>query len=200
MPLFLLLAFAAAPLGASEPPAPILLLPQPVNVPTEALLAVEIPAGSSTKYEIREDGHVYVDRFLSTPVVYPANYGSMPGTLAGDGDPLDALVLSPVSLHPGVLVRFRPIGVLRMRDGGEEDAKIIGVPAEDVDPYYAGVRDIADLPVMERQQIETFFRIYEDLPDGTEANPVRLQGFGNAAEARTLIRGSLNPPRAAGLP
>ena len=173
----------AAPLDVSQPGA----------AGAEAMLAVEIPAGSFTKYEIGEDGHVYVDRFLSTPVVYPANYGSMPGTRAGDGDPLDALVLARAPLHPGVLVRFRPIGVLRMLDGDEDDAKIIGVPADDVDPHYAGVRDIADLPRPERQRIEAFFRVYKDLPDGAGANPVRLQGFGNAAEARDLIRGSLSP-------
>lgn len=184
----LLLVFA--PVHAGERPA-LLDVPQPVSAPAEAVLAVEIPAGSFTKYEVGEDGHVYVDRFLSTPVVYPANYGSMPGTLAGDGDPLDALVLTRAPLHPGVLIRFRPVGVLRMTDGGEDDAKIIGVPADDVDPHYAGVRDIADLPAMERQRIEAFFRVYKDLPGGVDANPVRLQGFGTAAEARTLITTSL---------
>ena len=82
------------------------LAEQPKNAPAEALLAVEIPAGSFTKYEINGDGLVFVDRFQSMPVVYPANYGSMPRTLAGDGDPLDALVLTREPLHPGVLIRF----------------------------------------------------------------------------------------------
>ena len=107
---------------------------QPANAPDEAMLLVEIPAGSFTKYESDADGRIHVDRFLSMPMAYPANYGSMPGTLAGDGDPLDALVITRAPLHPGVLIRFRPIGVLRMVDGGEQDEKIVGVPADDVDP------------------------------------------------------------------
>ncbi|WP_171523682.1 inorganic diphosphatase, partial [Acinetobacter baumannii] len=77
----------------------------PKQAPQEVNLAVEIPAGSFTKYEIKEDGLVHVDRFQSMPVAYPANYGSMPRTLAGDNDPLDALVLTREPLHPGVIVR-----------------------------------------------------------------------------------------------
>ena len=158
---------------------------QPKQAPEEVLLAVEIPAGSFTKYEINEEGLLFVDRFQSMPVVYPANYGSMPRTLAGDGDPLDALVLTREPLHPGVLVRFRPIGVLRMLDKGEHDEKIVGVPVDKVDPTYARIRDLADLPEIERQRIEAFFRIYKDLPEGR--NPVELSGWGDAAEARALI-------------
>lgn len=165
------------------------LAAQPNNAPEEALLTVEIPARSSTKYEINEDGLVFVDRFQSMPVVYPANYGSMPRTLAGDGDPLDALVLTREPLHPGVLIRFRPIGVLRMTDDGEGDQKIIGVPTDKIDPTYVGIRDLGDLPAIERQRIEAFFRIYKDLPAGR--NPVKLDGFGDAAEARALIEASM---------
>ena len=155
------------------------------KAPEEVLLAVEIPAGSFTKYEINEEGLVYVDRFQSMPVVYPANYGSMPRTLAGDGDPLDALVLTREPLHPGVLIAFRPIGYLRMQDKDEQDDKVIGVPTDKVDPTYSNVRDLADLPLIERQRIEAFFRIYKDLPAGR--NPVVLNGYGNAAEAKVLI-------------
>ena len=158
---------------------------QPQQAPDEVLLAVEIPAGSFTKYEINEEGLLFVDRFQSMPVVYPANYGSMPRTLAGDGDPLDALVLTREPLHPGVLVRFRPIGVLRMLDKDERDEKIVGVPVDKVDPTYARIRDLADLPEIERQRIEAFFRIYKDLPEGR--NPVELSGWGDAAEAKALI-------------
>lgn len=163
-----------------------LLAAQPDNAPEEALLAVEIPAGSSTKYEINEDGLVFVDRFQSMPVAYPANYGSMPRTLAGDGDPLDALVLTREPLHPGVLIKFRPIGYLKMTDKGEHDDKVIGVPTDKIDPTYAGIRDLADLPQIERQRIEAFFRVYKDLPEGR--NPVVLNGWSDAAAARTLIR------------
>jgi inorganic pyrophosphatase len=153
------------------------------------VLAVEIPAGSFTKYEINEEGLVFVDRFQSMPVAYPANYGSMPRTLAGDGDPLDALVLTREALHPGVLIRFRPVGVLRMEDDGKQDQKIIGVPTDKIDPTYVGIRDLADLPEVERDRIEAFFRVYKDLPKGR--NPVRLSGFGDAAEAKALIRDAM---------
>ncbi len=159
---------------------------QAKDAPESAVLAVEIPAGSITKYEINEEGLVFVDRFQSMPVAYPANYGSLPRTLAGDGDPLDALVITREALHPGVLVRFRPIGVLRMEDAGEADQKIIGVPTDKVDPTYAGIRDLNDLPQVERDRIEAFFRVYKDLPKGR--NPVRLSGYGDAAEAKALIR------------
>lgn len=163
---------------------------QPASAPDEVLLAVEIPAGSFTKYEIgEEDGLVYVDRFQSMPVVYPANYGGMPRTLAGDGDTLDALVLTRAPLHPGTLIRFRPIGVLRMLDDGERDEKIIGVPTDKVDPTYVGVRDIEDLPEIERDRIEAFFRVYKDLPAGRK--DVVLDGFGDAAEAKALIHDAL---------
>lgn len=161
------------------------LAAQPKNAPDEVHLAVEIPAGSFTKYEIKDDGLVHVDRFQSMPVAYPANYGSMPRTLAGDNDPLDALVLTREPLHPGVIVRFRPIGYLKMVDKGEHDEKIIGVPTDKVDPTYADIRDLSDLPAIERQRIEAFFRVYKDLPEGR--NPVQLNGWGNAAEAKVLI-------------
>ena len=185
------LVLASGMAGASGARAAALDGAQPANAPEEAVLAVEIPAGGFVKYEIGGDGLVHVDRFLSMPVAYPANYGSMPGTLAGDGDPLDGLVVTRAPLHPGVLVRFRPIGVLRMTDGGEADDKIIGVPADDVDPHYAQVRDVTDLPPMELARIEAFFRVYKVLPETGAGNPVRLVGFGAAAEAHTLIREAL---------
>ena len=178
---------------AKPPPQPqvrhAFLAAQPGDAPESVLLAVEIPAGGATKYEINAEGLLFVDRFVSMPVAYPANYGSLPRTLAGDGDPLDALVLTREPLHPGVLVRFRPIGVLRMVDGGDRDEKIIGVPVDAVDPAYAGVRGIGDLPEIERLRIEAFFRVYKDLPAGR--NPVELDGFGDAAEAKALIREAL---------
>lgn len=163
---------------------------QPADAPAHAMLQVEIPAGSFTKYEIDEAGRIFVDRFLSMPMTYPANYGSMPGTLAGDGDPLDALVLTRAPLHPGVYIRFRAIGVLRMIDGGEADEKIVGVPAGDVDPTYAAIRTIDDLPAIERDRIEAFFRVYKDLPAGSKR--VELHGWGDADEAQALIRATID--------
>lgn len=167
--------------------------PQPEDS-SEFFTVVEIPQGSFTKYEIDADnGHIIVDRYQSMPVVYPANYGSIPSSLGGDGDPLDALVLTRAPLHPGVLIRFRPLGVLRMSDAGEADEKIIGVPADDVDPTYAGIRSIEDLPAIERERIEAFFRVYKDLPSGTHR--VELRGWGDAAEAKALIRSAIEAAR-----
>ena len=185
-PLLLVSAMAMAQSGGVQHPFHVA---QPAKVPEEVLLAVEIPAGSFTKYEIGQDGLVHVDRFLSMPMGYPANYGSMPRTLAGDGDPLDALVLTRAPLHPGTLIRFRPIGVLRMTDRGEQDEKVIGVPTDRVDPTYADVHEIYDLPAIERQRIEAFFRVYKALPEGR--NGIGLEGFGGAAEARALIGASM---------
>ena len=187
-----LLPFAsllAAGIAAAQGPGHVrhpLLAAQPASEADGAVLLVEIPAGSAIKYEVDADGRLFVDRFLSMPVAYPANYGSMPHTLAGDGDPLDALVLTRAPLHPGVLLRFRPVGVLRMSDRGEADEKIIGVPTDNVDPAYAAIRDIGDLPQAERERIEAFFRVYKDLPAG--GNGVRLHGYGDADEAWALIR------------
>ncbi|WP_447936677.1 inorganic diphosphatase [Thermomonas fusca] len=162
---------------------------QAAKAPDELLLAVEIPAGSFTKYEIGEDGLLHVDRFLAMPMAYPANYGSMPRTLAGDGDPLDALVLTRAPLHPGAVIRFRPVGVLRMVDGGEADEKIIGVPEDKVDASYAGIRDLADLPKAEIDRIEAFFRVYKQLPAGSKT--VELHGWGDATEARRIAAEAL---------
>ncbi|MCD7099468.1 inorganic diphosphatase [Stenotrophomonas sp. MMGLT7] len=184
-PLLLGLLLAVATAQGDDHVRHPFLAAQPATAPDEVNLAVEIPAGSFTKYEIGEDGLVFVDRFQSMPVAYPANYGSMPRTLAGDGDPLDALVLTREPLYPGVLIRFRPIGVLRMIDAGEHDEKVVGVPTDKVDPSYAGIRDLGDLPQAERERIEAFFRVYKDLPKGR--NPVELHGWGDAAEARRLI-------------
>lgn len=191
-PLVALAAGLVLMAGASVAAGPVLhpfLAAQPEQAPAEANLVVEIPAGSFTKYEIKQDGLIHVDRFQSMPVAYPANYGSMPRTRAGDGDPLDALVLTREPLHPGVVVRFRPIGYLKMVDDGEQDEKVIGVPTDALDPTYSGIRDLSDLPLIERQRIEAFFRVYKDLPVGR--NPVRLDGWGTAAEAEVLIKASM---------
>ncbi|MFH6598564.1 inorganic diphosphatase [Ectopseudomonas khazarica] len=163
---------------------------QAKDAPNNVHMAVEIPAGSFTKYEINEEGLVFVDRFQSMPVVYPANYGSLSRTLGGDNDPLDGLVLTREPLHPGVLIKFRPIGYLKMIDGGEHDEKIIGVPSSDIDPTYDNIKDISDLPAIERQRIEAFFRVYKQLPEGRKK--VELNGYGNAAEARQMIQTALD--------
>lgn len=185
------LACISTALAAGDSPTHLLRAEQPNAAPTHARLAVEIPAGSRIKYEIGEDGLVHVSRFLSMPVAYPANYGSIPRSLAGDGDPLDALVFTRDALHPGTLIEFRPIGVLRMRDDGDEDDKIIGVPTDKIDPTYAGIRELSDLPAIERERLDAFFRVYKQLPAGGEP-AIELLGFGDAAQAKALIAAALD--------
>lgn len=156
---------------------------------------VEIPAGSDVKYEIDPGtGAIRVDRFMSMPMHYPGNYGYLPGTMAGDGDPLDVLVLTRTSLVPGSVILVRPVGILRMLDGGEEDAKIIAVPASDVDPHYDSIHTIDDLPAIEVARIEAFFRVYKDLPAGRKV--VELNGFGDWEEAAAAVREALRVPTA----
>lgn len=159
--------------------------PQPEDT-SEFLTVIEIPAGSFTKYEIDADhGYVLVDRYQSMPVVYPANYGSIPSSLAGDGDPLDGLVFTREPIIPGAVIKVRAIGILHMIDGGEEDSKIIAVPASDIDPSYDNIRNIEDLSEIERQRIEAFFRVYKQLPEGRKV--VELNGFSGVNEAQAMV-------------
>ena len=159
---------------------------QPPDAPASAWLRVEIPAGSAIKYEVDSQGRIFVDRFLPGAQVYPANYGGLPGTLAGDGDPLDALVLSREPLPPGVHIAFRPIGMLQMVDDGQHDEKLIGVPVTAVDADYDGIHELEQLPASLRLRIESFFAQYKAGQGG--GNPVQLNGWGNAGQARALLR------------
>lgn len=168
--------------------------PQPEDS-SEFFTVVEIPAGSFTKYEIDADtGHIVVDRYQSMPVVYPANYGSIPSSLGGDGDPLDALVFTREPIVPGALIKVRAIGVLHMIDGGEVDDKIVAVPTSDIDPTYDAIRSIDDLPAIEKQRVEAFFRVYKQLPEGRKA--VELNGFSGVNEAQVLVGDALKAYRA----
>lgn len=125
--------------------------------PNDVQVVIEIPAGSFTKYELdAKTGQLFVDRFQSMPVVYPTNYGSVPSSVGPDGDPLDALVITRQPVHPGALIRVRPIGILKMIDGGDVDDKIVAVPISKVDPTYDGIETIDDLPEIERARIEQF--------------------------------------------
>lgn len=159
--------------------------PQPAGFPAEFHAVVEIPAGSTVKYEIDPDtGVPVVDRFVLSPVAYPANYGFVTGSLEGDGDPLDVLIWTREPVVPGAVVRARSIGILRMTDAGERDTKILAVPAGDVDPRYADVGDIDDLGRWERERVVSFFETYKALPDGGR---IELGGIGDAAEARAAL-------------
>src|SRR5262245_25366246 len=114
--------------------------------PSDVLAVIEIPAGSFTKYEIDPVTNVLVvHRFQSMPIVYPANYGSIPSTVGGDGEAVDVLVITREPIYPGAFVRVHPIGVLKMIDGGMADDKIIAVPVSAVDPTYDDIKSIEDL-------------------------------------------------------
>src|SRR5215472_638068 len=110
--------------------------------PRDINVVVEIPQGGNpVKYELdKESGAVFVDRFLHTAMFYPGNYGFVPHTLSEDGDPIDVLIVGQVSVVPGAVVRCRPIGALLMEDEAGTDEKIVGVPADDLHPFYTSVR------------------------------------------------------------
>jgi inorganic pyrophosphatase len=159
------------------------------DVPRDINVVVEIPQGSGVKYEIDKDsGAMVVDRVVFTPMTYPAAYGFIPNTLADDGDPADALVLLPVAVVPGAVVRSRPIGLLKMEDEAGQDEKILCVPHDKVHPLYAGVTEAAQLPVIVRDAIEHFFTHYKDLEKGKW---VKITGWGDRAEAEAAISASL---------
>ncbi|GHE23014.1 inorganic diphosphatase [Halomonas urumqiensis] len=175
--------------GAAAQAQNVFDYPQTDDAPASFHVVNEIPAGSFTKYEIdAEHGQLIVDRYVSMPVRYPANYGSITGSAGGDGDPLDALVITRDAVYPGAVIKVKAIGVLRMVDDGEADDKIIAVPADDVDPTYAEIDEMDDLPSMERERLNAFFRVYKDLPDGGN---IELNGFGDAAEAREILAEAL---------
>src|SRR3982751_3699008 len=116
------------------------------NVPDAFNVVIEIPMNSDPiKYEVdKESGALFVDRFMTTAMYYPCNYGYVPQTLSGDGDPVDVLVLSPVPLITGVVLRCRPVGMLKMEDEAGDDTKILAVPIDKLTPLYRNVRSYRD--------------------------------------------------------
>ena len=138
-------------------------------------MVVEIPRGSRNKYEIdHETGHVWLDRRLFTAMAYPADYGSIAGTLGEDSDPLDVLVLLDEPTFPGCRVKARAVGVFWMRDDAGPDAKVLAVPAND--SRWAGVLDLEDLPDHLLDEIKHFFEAYKDLEPGKFSEVREWQG------------------------
>jgi inorganic pyrophosphatase len=113
---------------------------------------------------------MFVDRFLHTAMFYPGNYGFIPQTLSEDGDPLDVLVIAPVAVIPGAVIRCRPVGALLMEDQAGIDEKIIAVPVDALHPFYEGISSYLDLPEIMREQIAHFFQHYKDLEKGKWSN------------------------------
>ncbi|MBO6037100.1 MAG: inorganic diphosphatase [Acetobacter sp.] len=164
------------------------------DAPRDINVVIEIPQGSSVKYEIdKESGALVVDRFLFTSMAYPTAYGFIPQTLAADGDPTDALVLTPDAVVPGCVIRARPIGVLKMEDESGEDEKIICVPHDKIHPEYNKVTCIADIPEITVKTIEHFFTRYKDLEKGKW---VKVTGWGTKEEAEAFIVKALEAAKA----
>ena len=162
-------------------------VPTGKNPPHDIYCFVEIPQGGyPVKYELdKESGALFVDRFLHTSMIYPANYGFIPHTLSEDGDPVDCMVVGPTPVVPGAVVRARPVGALLMEDESGIDEKILAVPVDKLHPFYAAVSSYRNLPGILIEQIGHFFEHYKDLEHGKW---VRVKGWAEADEASDLIR------------
>ena len=152
------------------------------SLPDDFNVIIEITANSDpVKYEVdKESGTVFVDRFLGTAMHYPCNYGYINNTIAGDGDPVDVLVVTPFPLPPGVVIRCRPLGMLAMEDEGGQDAKLLAVPVSKLTPLYNDVKSFEDIPELLRKQISHFFEHYKDLEPGKWVKVVGWQGIEEA--------------------
>jgi inorganic pyrophosphatase len=166
------------------------LVPTGKNPPDEINVIIEIPKDAEpVKYEVdKASGAIFVDRILSTPMRYPCNYGYVPHTLCGDGDPADVLVILPLSLIPGSVIRCRPVGVLRMTDEAGSDEKLLAVPIEKVFAGYGHIDDIAKVSPHWCERIGHFFEHYKDLEKGKW---VRLDGWGGVTEAREVLSAAI---------
>ena len=156
------------------------------NPPSDIHAVVEIPVGGvPVKYEIdKASGTLFVDRFLHTAMYYPGNYGFIPHTLSEDGDPCDILVVAPVPVVPGAVIRCRPVGALVMEDQAGPDEKILAVPVDELLPYYTGIRSYRDLPDILCRQVAHFFEHYKDLEQGKWT---RIGRWVDASDAERLI-------------
>jgi len=147
---------------------------------------IEIPQGTKAKYEIDKDtGLLRLDRVLASPMHYPYNYGFIPQTYCDDGDALDVLVFTQVTLQPLCLLNAKTIGVMHMIDGGEADDKILAVAAND--PQYRNYNDISELPQHILDEIRTFFEDYKKL----EKKSVQVTGFADSKKAKEIIEKSI---------
>jgi inorganic pyrophosphatase len=149
------------------------------NLPDTFNVVIEIPMNSDPiKYEVdKESGAIFVDRFMTTAMHYPTNYGYVPQTLSGDGDPVDVLVITPYPLHPGVVVPCRPLGILMMEDEAGVDGKVIAVPTSKILPMYDHWKTIDDVNAMRRNAIAHFFEHYKDLEKGKWVKVLGWEGI-----------------------
>ena len=157
------------------------------EVPDKVEVFIEVPMNSMMKYELdKESGLIRLDRVLYSAVHYPGDYGFIPKTLSEDGDPMDILVLSNIPVHPGVIVRARPIGILYMVDGQEKDEKVIAVLADD--PRFDRFHDMHDVSDHVRDEIKHFFETYKALQD----KQVTIESVKGVHEAKEEIMRAVN--------
>lgn len=156
------------------------------NAPESFNVVIEISANSDPiKYEVdKESGAVFVDRFLGTAMHYPTNYGYVPQTLSGDGDPVDVLVMTPFPLPPGVVIACRPIGILQMEDESGVDGKVLAVPTQKLLPAYDKINSLEDVHEITLKQIAHFFEHYKDLEKGKW---VKVLGWKGVEEAKKEV-------------
>ncbi len=156
------------------------------DLPNDFNVIIEIPMqGDPVKYEVdKESGAIFVDRFMGTSMQYPTNYGYVPHTLADDGDPVDVLVITPVPLIPGVVVRCRPLGVLLMEDEAGLDAKVLAVPVPQVCVLYEHLHTYEDISEWRLNMISHFFEDYKDLDKGKW---VKINGWGGLDAAKNEL-------------
>lgn len=156
------------------------------NPPEDINVIIEVSVGGEPiKYEMdKEAGAMFVDRFLYTPMRYPGNYGFVPHTLCGDGDPIDVVVVNQRPIVPGAIMNCRPIGVLLMEDESGQDEKILAVPSSKLSKRYDNVNDVTDLPEITVAQVKHFFEHYKDLEPGKW---VKITGVEGAEAAKKLI-------------
>lgn len=161
-------------------------IPTGPSTPEVVYAVVEIPKGSRNKYEYDKDKEAFaLDRVLYSPFHYPAEYGLIPRSLWDDGDPMDIMVIMDEPTFPGCVIEARPIGIMRMIDGGDSDDKILAVPLNDV--RYKDVNDIHDLPESFLKEITHFFEDYKKL----EGKTTEVKGWDNAQAARDAIEHSI---------
>lgn len=159
------------------------------EAPDKINAIIEIPYGSSVKYEVDKDsGAVVVDRVMYSAMFYPANYGFIPHTLADDDDPVDILVINEYPLQAGSVIKVRLIGVLIMEDESGMDEKLIAVPISKIDPRYDGIKSLNDLPKITLDRIKNFFETYKML----EPNKwVKVKDYGDVAQAVAILQKSI---------
>ena len=160
------------------------------KAPETINLVIEIRQGERNKYEFDKDtGRLFLDRVNGTAMGYPTDYGYVPNTMCGDGDPLDGLLVIDESVPHGTVVPARPIGVLYLIDDGEADEKLICVPADDVSKDH--IKDLSDLGENFQKVIEHFYSHYKDWKNGWKGVEMKFNGWGDAAAAKQVITQSI---------